>query len=220
VKWPVAGLVLPLLAPAGPVGAEERATTCFDLEQKVDAPLRPPIPLLPGRDHSLHGTYPNGVHWASGRAVLEMPIRTAYERLLDHRNVKDMRKTTLSTTRVESPAYLERHLVEVVVTVRVLLRKVKVAWTEAWAYSLVEGTAEEPRRIVISYQKTAGTRHIRRLCGSYVLAARDDGTTDLALYDEVKASRRSAEDTRDMHAGILRNLRAPAPQDRGSSSTE
>jgi hypothetical protein len=27
------------------------------------------------------------------------------------------------------------------------------------------------------------------------------------MYEEVKADRRSAEDTRNMHAGILRNLR-------------
>jgi hypothetical protein len=62
---------------------------------------------------------------------------------------------------------------------------------------------------VVSYQKIAGSGHIERQCGSYVLQARDDGTTDLSMYEEVKADRRSAEDTRDMHRGILRNLRQP-----------
>jgi hypothetical protein len=65
--------------------------------------------------------------------------------------------------------------------------------------------------MVISYEKVAGTGHIERQCGSYVLQARTDGTTDLSMYEEVKADRRSAKDTRDMHAGILRNLRAALP---------
>ena len=40
-----------------------------------------------------------------------------------------------------------------------------------------------------------------------VLQERDDATTDLSLYEEVKADRRSPRDTRDMHRGIVRNLR-------------
>ena len=31
--------------------------------------------------------------------------------------------------------------------------------------------------------------------------------TDLSMYEEIKADRRSARDTRDMHAGILANFR-------------
>ena len=41
-----------------------------------------------------------------------------------------------------------------------------------------------------------------------MLQAREDGTSDFSLYEEVKADRRSARDTRDMHRGIVRNLRA------------
>jgi hypothetical protein len=42
-----------------------------------------------------------------------------------------------------------------------------------------------------------------------VLQARDDGTTDISMYEEVKADRRSARDTSNMHRGILRNIRNP-----------
>jgi hypothetical protein len=100
------------------------------------------------------------------------------------------------------------HLVKIVVTLRALFLKMEIPWTEAWAYSLVDGTPEAPRRIVASYQKVAGTDHIKSQCGSYVLQAREDGTTDFSLYEEVKADRRSARDTRDMQRGIVRNLRA------------
>jgi hypothetical protein len=97
-----------------------------------------------------------------------------------------------------------------VVRLRFLFLKMDLPWTEEWAYSLTEGTAQAPRRIVVSYQKVAGTTHIQRECGSYVLQARDGATTDLSMYEEVKADRRSARDTSDMHRGIIRNLRAPS----------
>jgi len=191
------------------VPAAELAGRCFDFRQKVVEPLIPRIPLLEGRDNHVFGTYPTGIDWASARVVVDMPVEATYAALLDHRNVKDMKKTTLSTTVLDRPDYIAFHLVDVVVRLRFLFLKMDLPWTEEWAYSLTEGTAQAPRRIVVSYQKVAGTTHIQRECGSYVLQARDGATTDLSMYEEVKADRRSARDTRDMHRGIIRNLRAP-----------
>jgi hypothetical protein len=184
---------------------------CFDFTEKIDEPLQPPIPMIAGQDNSAYGKYPNGVDWASGRALLAMPIGTLYAKLLDHRNLKDMKKTTIATTVLERAGYLQFHHVDIVVSLRALFLRLKVAWTEEWGYSLVEGTRDAPRKIVASYQKLGGTRHLKHQCGSYVLQAVDDATTDLSLYEEVVADRRSAEDTRDMQAGILRNLRGAAP---------
>ncbi len=199
-----------VLAAASAVSAADVGDgPCFDFTRKVVEPLRPAIPLIPGRDNHVFGTSPAGVAWASGRVVVDKPVAAVYANLLDHRCVKDMTKTTIATTVVDRPDYMAFHLVKIVVTLRALLLKMEVPWTEAWAFSLVEGTAEAPRRIVASYQKVAGTDHIKRQCGSYVLQAREDGTTDLSLYEEVKADRRSARDTRDMHRGIVRNLRIP-----------
>jgi hypothetical protein len=181
---------------------------CFDFSHKVVEPLRPGIPLVPGHDNHVFGTSAGGVGWASGRVVLDVPVATAYANLLDHRNFKDVTKTTVVTTVEDRPEYMAFHLVKIVVTWRALFVKMEIPWTEAWAYSLVEGTPEAPRRIVASYQKVAGSDHIKRQCGSYVLQAREDGTTDFSLYEEVKADRRSARDTRDMHQGIVRSLRA------------
>jgi len=205
------GVLLLILSAAAFAEAAEPPRPCFDFAVKVVDPLRPPIPRIEGRDNSAFGTYPNGIDWASGRALVNVPITALYAKLLDHRNVKDMKKTTLSVTSLERPGYLDFHHVDIVVTLRALFIKVKVAWTEEWGYSLVEGSREGPRKIVVSYQKIGGTGYIKHQCGSYVLQANDDGTTDLSLYEEIKADHRSAEDTRDMHAGILRNLRGQDP---------
>ena len=185
----------------------EPGSSCFDFSHRIVEPLRPPIPLVEGRDNSQFGTYANGVDWASTRTVLDIPIGSTYAKMRDHDNQKDMKKTTLATRILARPGYLQFDLVDVVVTLRALFVKMKVAWTEAWGYALAEGTESDPRRIVISYEKVAGTRHIERQCGSYVLESRGQAT-DISMYEEIKADRRSARDTRDMHAGILENLRA------------
>jgi hypothetical protein len=203
----VAGSGVLIVALAGAAEAAEPHGPCFDFSRVIVEPLRPPIPVVPGRDNSAFGTYPNGIDWAAGRARVELPILELYAKLLDHRHVKDMKKTTLTTKVLERPGYLAFRRVDVVVALRMLFVRMKIAWTEEWGYSLADGTHEAPRRIVVSYQKVGGTRHLQHQCGSYVLEARGQ-STDLSLYEQVKADRRSAEDTRDMHAGILRNLRA------------
>jgi hypothetical protein len=204
-----AGLLTIALAASAEAAAP--AGRCFDFSAPVDHPLQPPLPMIEGRDNSAFGTYPGGIDWASRRALVKLPISAVYAKILDHRNLKDMKKTTLAVTVLERPGYLEMHHVDVVVSLRALLLKMKIAWTEEWGYRLVEGTGEAPRKIVVSYQKIHGTRHIRHQCGSYVLKAHDDGSTDLSLYEEVDAERRSAQNTRDMQAGILHGIRAQNP---------
>src|SRR5690349_5491151 len=146
-SMPFAGLVLLAgLAATVPSPAPDLHQPCFDFRRRIVEPLAAPIPLVPGRDSHVYGTYPSGIARASGRVTLAMPIELAYAALLDHRNVKDMSKTTLATTVVDRPDYLAFHLVDVVVTLRALFLRIRVPWTEAWAYSLVEGTAAAPRR--------------------------------------------------------------------------
>lgn len=204
---PLPLVLVALLATSAPDPAAALSGVCFDFRQKVVAPLNAPIALTPGKDHHVSGTLPSGRYWASGRVILDMPIQTAYGALLDHRNVKNMAKTTLKTEVFHHPDYLAMHRVDVLVRLRALFVKFNLEWTEAWAYSLAQGTPQAPERIVVSYQKIAGSAHIKRQCGSYVLQAREDGTTDLGLYEEVEARRRNAEDTKNMHVGIVGNIR-------------
>lgn len=206
----IAAVLALWLGAGGTVSPAEPPPPCFDFTTTVVEPRRPPLPMLDGRDNSAFDTTAAGVAWASTRARLEVPLRDVYARLLDHRNHKDMRKTVLTTTKLERPGYLEFQRVDVVVTVRALLVKVKLPWSEEWGFALAEGTPDQPRRIVASYQKLpGGTKHMKHQCGSYVVQAIDEASSDLSLYDEVIADRRDARDTRDMQAGILANLRRP-----------
>lgn len=201
-----AGLLLVAVGASASLGsAGERP--CFDLAQGFDAPLRPPIDLHQGKDHSLFGTYPDGIAWASARAAIPMPLSKVFNKLRDPRNLKDMRKTKLVVRPQQYPGYLDVRELDVEVAVRAFLVKLTIRWTEQWAFRLVEGTPEEPLLIVANYQKIAGTAHIRHQCGSYVLRALGAEATDLSLYEEVRAKRRSAQDTRDMLLGNLQSIR-------------
>ena len=192
--------------------APDAARPCFDFTTTVVEPLHPPIPMVPGRDNSVFGTYPNGVNWAATRARMAMPITELYAKLRDHRNHKDMKKTTLATTELERPGYLDFQRVDVAVTLRALFIKVKVGLDRGVGLRPRRGHAGEPAqdRGVLP-ERSTGHGHLKHMCGSYVLQAVDDATSDLSLYDEVIARRRGAEDTRDMQAGILGHIRGPQP---------
>jgi hypothetical protein len=189
-------------------GADGSQSTCFDLSGPVTEPLRPPIPLIDGNDNTTYATQPDGIAWAAARAIVHRPIEAVYLKLLDHRNVKNMRKTELETQVLERPGLLEYHLVSIVVTVKVVLFTKTFAWSEEWGFTLAAGTRERPDRIVVAYQKVDGTKELQHECGSYVLQRLRDGSTDLFMYEEIKAPRRSARDTMNMQRGILRNLRS------------
>lgn len=197
-------------ASAGRLCADDSARKCFDLGVPVTEPLHPPIPLLEGSDNTAFATYPNGIDWAAVRGVIRQPIEVVYSRLLDHRNLKDMSKTTLETQVLERPGLLEYHLVSIAVAVNVVFFKKTITWSEEWGFSLAGGTRERPEKIVASYQKVDGTKYLKHQCGSYVLQRLPTGFTDISLYEEVRASHRSARDTLNMHLGNLRKLRAGA----------
>lgn len=186
------------LAPSGP---------CFDLTLGFDAPLREPVRLQAGSDYSEHGTRPDGVDWAATRAVVELPIERLLDKLLDPRNLKAMEKTRLVIRDREHSGYLALRRIEVDVRVKALFVGFDLSWTEEWAWRLLEGRPGAPERVLANYQKVEGTSHIRHQCGSYLLQKLDADRTDLFLYEEIDAKRRSAKDTRNMHRGILRNIR-------------
>lgn len=203
-RWPAAVIL------AFGTGASAADSHCFDFSRPVTSPLRPSLPpSSEGTDVHAFGSHPNGLDWAAGRATLDLPIEAVYRKILEHRSLKDMSKTSLARIAEDRPGFLAFQYVDVLVRVRVLLVRLKIAWREAWGFAVARGTAGAPREIVAAYEKISGTRHIRHLCGSYVLSALDGGRTELSFYEEVDAARRSAEDTCNMHKGILRNLRKP-----------
>lgn len=160
--------------------------------------------MVGGEDKSASGEAGDGVNWAAVRAQAGKPIATLYQLLLDHGNTRSPRVDEMALEKLENPAYLNLELVRFLIKPFLF---VKIRWTEEWGFALAEGTVQDPREIVVSYEKTDGTSHIEHLCGNMVLRKLTDKSTDVFLYEEAKATGRKVKDTLDGLLGTLKTLR-------------
>lgn len=185
----------------------QKDETCFNFDTRVTSPLRTPSQSFSKKDDfSASGNLPKekGGIWGSLGGRVERPIQDLYTQLLDHYTIKDEKKVRLNVYEQERAGYSDFH----VVMVKAITPLVDVKWEENWAYLVKEGTRENPKEVVISYQKTTGSKFIPHLCGSIVLKAVTPKQTDVYFYEEVNAfGKRSAQDTVLGHKGTLANLR-------------
>jgi hypothetical protein len=199
-----------LLPPANAQAGDDAPVLCFDFSKPGASiqPLHAPIAYsTPAHADTLDsGNLAEG-GWGAARAQLQMPIALALELLRDHTTLKDPKDCDLDFKHQSQPGYLDFEKVEVTIHPFPL---VNPSWQEEWAFSVPEGTAENPARVVISYQKTAGTSHIHKFCGNIVLTPVNAETTDIAIYEEADAYRRSPEAIAKGHLGTLRTLRERA----------
>lgn len=203
----VLALTLVPLQLSEPPATASAPAACFDFEaaSPISQPLRPPIPLKGRKDATASGTLQGKGVWGAARGVVNFPIQVVYKQLLDHYTIKDRSRVKLHVYEQEHSGYMAFHLVMVELKPAPMIT---LNWEEDWGYNLASGTPGDPKKIVISYQKTTGTSFIPHLCGSIVLEARPDGATDIALYEEIEATgKRSSEDTAKGHLGTLATLR-------------
>lgn len=180
------------------------AAMCFDFGSKVTLSLPQPIDSLQAGDVSRSGHLPTNGVWGAARGVVAKPIKEVFEKFLDPSTVKDPQTQKLEVQNLPKPHFKAFKRVKVTINP---LRIFTASWTEDWAYMIEEGNDESPKVIRILYQKIEGTSHIEHLCGSIMLREIKAGITDVSLYEEVKATRRSAEDTARGHLGTLSTLR-------------
>jgi hypothetical protein len=196
-----------LLLLASPSPARAADTACFDFDKKVTAPLRAPLPAKQGKDTSESGKTPGKGIWGAMRGEVNRPIQALYHQLLDHYTIKDPARIKLKVYDQERAGYSDFHVVMITLN----LPMTTLNWEENWGYATTEGTDADPKRIVISYQKTTGSSFLPHLCGSIVLSATSKDSTDVYLYEEIDAlGKRSPDETVKGHRGTFRTLRTPA----------
>jgi hypothetical protein len=209
LPWALAGaLVWP-----SPAWADDSASElCFDFAHPVQAPLQPAAafaaakPVDPDSDAVVSGLRTEGGGWATARGRLSAPIGSVLAVLRDHTTLKDPKDCDLRFEHEKRDGWLDFENVEVTLHPFPL---VSVSWKEQWGFKITEGTETVPKKVVISYQKTEGTNHIRHFCGNIVLTARPSKKdTDIAIYEETDATRRTPEAIAKGHEGTLRTIRA------------
>lgn len=171
---------------------------CFDFNAKTVKPLHAVT------DKPDSGKLETGQVWASTQSLIDKPIGQILKLLLDHNNTRSPRINEMDVEQLKDPNYLAHHLVKFVIKPFLFIN---IRWTEEWAYAIAAGTEENPSEVVVSYEKIDGTSHIEHLCGSIVLRKLGDAQTKVFLYEQAKATQRTAEDTLKGIEGTLKSLR-------------
>jgi hypothetical protein len=179
---------------------------CFDFNSPVKVPLGKSTEFNPKKDFTKSGKFssPKTGIWGLVQGEVNRPIEKIYEQLLDHFTVKDSKRVKLRVYPQERSGFQDFHLV--MVTLPTPLMDVK--WEEEWGYVITDGTEANPKTVVISYQKSNGTKYVPRLCGSIVLKFTSPTSTNVYLYEEIDSlGKRSHKDTVQGHLGTLKVLR-------------
>lgn len=200
-RWAVLGLVL-AAGVSPPAGRAE--TPCFDLSQPVTKPLVEAPSGESTGDQGDSGTKTEGRAWARLRGRVAKPIARVLAMLQDHQLMRDPSIDELAVERRDRGPHLARLRVHSRVKPFLFVR---VEWTDEWAYTLVEGTPEAPQKIVVAYQKIAGTSNIAHFCGNVVLRRLDAATTEVYQYEESKITGRSQREQAESLVSLLALLR-------------
>lgn len=188
--------------------AKDLPQGCFDFSRTINEPLRlvKELQLLKDGDTQSTGEVSNlpGVHWGAVRGKVSKSVDSLVRLLEDHNTTKSPKIEEMKVHEIPDEHYFGRNTVEFHLNPFPLIH---IEWKEEWAYYVAQDSNHAPESAVISYQKVEGTSHIEHLCGSIVLKRITPTVTDVYQYEEVKASRRSPEDTVAGLQGTLKTLR-------------
>lgn len=211
-------LAAPLFHLPAFAGDDPPAPPCFDFKAAIKEPLVPP--LEPSAKEPIEKTDPfdfgrrerdstkKRYDFAQLMAHVAAPIETVYERLTDPRTVRPDTSTKITLKDLPEPHFLKQ------VEQHIWMRPVfflTLEWDERWAFTLVKGTKAKPEAILASYEKVAGTSHLRHLCGNILIQKLGPEKTLVYLYEEVDASRREAKQVLNGLRGTLSALRGQKP---------
>lgn len=183
---------------------------CFDFTKPIDKVLKAPTALAPGKTDKAvsgiveaSGTDNAGVSWAEVRGKSPVPVsRIVWEMKSQVVRKGGGKDSGMTITPLTDPNFMAREQIEFVIKPFPLI---SVKWVEDWTFNLVQGTRDKPEKVIVAYEKVTGSSHVEHLCGSMVLTRDGDGT-DVSIYEEIKATRRSESDNLNGIRATLRNL--------------
>lgn len=126
------------------------------------------------------GDRASGGYWAEAQGCVVRPIEQAWtaahsKAFMHWNSVNEARPR-----QVQAPeGYTHAYDVEYKTT-----RIITVNWVMSWKHKLLAGTAQEPTLIEITYEKTAGTPHLRHWQGHIQLKEFDHGVVAFKMRNE------------------------------------
>lgn len=188
---------------------EEEQNLCFNFKDKITTALKAaPTKFESGKDFTSKGQNKSEVDWAEVGGLVNKSVKDLYLKLLDPKTIRSGDNVKVNASDLQSNPIAKNYLKYIEQSIELKPRWfLTLKWKENWAYTLLDGTAENPKTILISFQKFEGTSHIERFCGSILLQTISPTQSSVYIYQEMKASRRDAQNILDDITGTLRTLR-------------
>lgn len=184
----------------GRLASAEEEALCFDFRTKITEPLKE---FPRGDGDMVHGGMTaDRIAWSFVRGDVQKPLEKMLELIVDHHAIKNPLLTEVIVEPLDKGPYLAHQRVSK--TAKALF--VSVQWKEEWVFALAEGTPESPQKIVISYQKTEGSKHITNFCHNIVLRRTATGT-DFSHYSQGRVTGRSFQQMQDSSLKLLQRIR-------------
>jgi hypothetical protein len=184
--------------------SEDQVDPCFDFSKEITKSLR--VRVYPGTSASGNGS--GSRHWAATRDYVSQPLSVLLNDLLNHRSTKGGSISRMRILPMDDHKFWARQIAEYEVDP---FPFVTLSWEENWGFSLLKGGSEAPESVLVSFEKTAGTSYIQHLCGNIWLEKANPTLTDVYIYEEVEATRRTIQDTLSGIQGTLRSLAKAMP---------
>ena len=133
----------------------------------------------------------NEVFFAQGGGCILRPIREVWA-MMHNMDLMLWEDTTRFTVNQGSPPSGSSHHYKINYVVEQSIGG--ASWTMDWFHSVTWGTLAQPGQVLVNYQKTAGTTHIKIWEGSILLEEVDEKVTGFAAIDNIKGSSLSGID--------------------------
>ena len=156
---------------------------------------------IPAGARVQQGTLPEGGFFAALRTEVEFDAAAVANQLWDPANLKNPSNTRVRLTELPSEGRTGLRARKVDVNVRPFLF-VNLDWEERWERrELRPGPGYR-----IEYRKVSGEDRLRHFCGWMEVRAVAGGRSEVTLFEEIDAPRRSAAEVAAGHVGTIRML--------------
>jgi hypothetical protein len=124
------------------------------------------------------------IAWAEYLTTVPVSIDELILEVKKIEHFKNLKKQDVTTnTTIESwPKQIWGQTVSIHMTVALFI---SVDWVEQHRLFLLDGSVSTPKKVLYQYQKTDGTSHIKRLCGSILMTALPPNSNDKTEHKAV-----------------------------------
>jgi hypothetical protein len=142
--------------------------------------------------------------WAAGGTCILRPIRDVWSVLHNYELLKWDGVDDIEVTGLPPP---QNDVIDYDSVKYIVHNFITVSWTMEWVHALSEGSLQDPKQVVVRYQRVSGTHYVPFWEGYIVLHKLTDTVTGVEMLDRLKASRTGENDCRGNVTDLIAKMR-------------